>query len=240
MPDKLHAELLAKVEYHLAKILEFNPYDKFDGVSNADEFKLLIQKDPAFNPFCLHRDKYVIARIGGNLITSIHRKLGDLYEDIILELLSQKYGFSKEYLKFSLNIVVDGNKQARTTDGRLILADIKDRKLRKKVKDLIEGDYIGLAMEVRSCYQIGDSKRIQADEHMAKALRTMNIEPKLIIFCNTSLVSPVKRLSHHWRLYEGESAFNYIHELTDFNLYKFLMKNQATIKPIMDKIFETL
>lgn len=240
MTKNVEGLLLPIVEYHLTKILDFAPYDKFEAVTNAEEFKNLIKKDPAFSPFCLHNDKYVIARIGGNLITSIHRKLGDLYEDIILELLTIKYGFSRDYLKFSLNIVIDGKEQERTTDGRLILADIKDKDLKGNVKNLMVGDYAGLAMEVRSCYQIGDSKRIQADEHMANALKAINIEPKLVIFCNTSLISPVKRLSHHWTLYQGEEAFNYIHNLTSFNLYKFLMDNQATIKPIMDKVFASL
>ncbi len=240
MANKFEACLLSKVIFHLKKILEFKPYEKFDGVSNAEEFKLLIRRDPAFEPFSLHQDKYVVARIGGNLITSIHRKIGDLYEDVILELLTRKYGFSKEYLKFSLDIVVDGVKQERTTDGRLILSDIKDKKLKENVKSLMVGKYSGLAMEVRSCYQIGDSKRIQADEHMAKALKAIDIEPKLVIFCNTSLISPIRRLSHHWTVYEGEKAFAYIHKLTSFDLYKFLMDNDTTIKPIMDKVFDTL
>ena len=199
-----------------------------------------MKQDPAFSPFCLDRDKYVIARIGGNLITSIHRKLGDLYEEIILELLHNKYGFSKSYLKFSLNIVIDGKEQQRTTDGRLVLEDITNVDLKNKVRNLILDGYDGLAMEVRSCYQIGDSKRIQADDHMATALKAINIEPKLVIMCNTSLVSPVKRLANNWTVYQGSDSFNYIHELTDFDLFEFLMDNQSLIKPIMDDVFEML
>jgi len=224
----------------LSKISEFDGYAKYDGVTTPSDFKDLIKKDPAFSPFCLDRDKYVIARIVGNLITSIHRKLGDLYEEIILELLHNKYNFDKEYLKFALNLKIDGKTQKRTTDGRLELDDIKNPSLRKEVQDLIKGDYKGLAMEVRSCYQIGDSKRIQADVHMSDALKHLNIEPKLVIMCNTSLVSPVKRLKNHWTVYQGKESFDFIHQLTDFNLYQYLMDNQSLIKPLMDDVFDML
>ena len=236
----LENKLKEIIKHSLEKITDFDGYKKFEGVTEASHFKELMKKDPAFSPFCLDRDKYVIARIGGNLITSIHRKLGDLYEEIILELLHNKYGFSKSYLKFSLNIVIDGKEQERTTDGRLVLKDIKDENLKNKVSKLVLKGYDGLAMEVRSCYQIGDSKRIQADVHMATALKAINIEPKLVIMCNTSLVSPVKRLANNWTVYQGMESFDYIHMLTDFNLFAFLMDNQSLIKPIMDDVFEML
>lgn len=228
------------IKSNLEKITEFDAFKKFEDVSDICEFKEMICNDPAFSPFYLNCDKYVIARIGGNLITSIHRKLGDLYEELILELLHYKYGFSKDYLKFSIDIVIDGKKQERTTDGRILLNDIQDEELRQKVNNLVISGYDGFAMEVRSCYQIGDSKRIQADDHMATALKNLKIEPKLVIMCNTSLSSPVKRLSKNWTVYEGLDSFDYIKNLTDFDLYTFLMDNQKLIKPIMDNVFNLI
>jgi hypothetical protein len=238
--NNIEEKLKIIISHSLKKISEFDGYEKFKGVSNSQDFKNLMQSDPAFAPFCLDRNKYVVARIGGNLITSIHRKIGDLYEDILLELLKDKYGFSKEYLKFSLDIVIDGKEQKRTTDGRLLLSDIENSVLKNKVNNLILDGYDGLAMEVRSCYQIGDSKRIQADDHMATALKAINIEPKLIILCNTSLKSPVKRLSKNWTVYEGIDSFEYIKNLTDFDLYQFLMDNKILIEPLMDDVFDML
>ncbi len=236
----IEQKILEIVKFSLLKVKDFDGYKKFNGVDSPDDFKGMMVNDPAFQPFYLNRDKYVTARIGGNLITSIHRKLGDLYEDILIELLQHKYGFTKNYLKFYLNLVIDGKEQQRTTDGRLMLEDINDEDLRAKVKSLVIGDYAGLAMEVRSCYQIGDSKRIQADDHMATALKALNIEPKLVIMCNTSLTSPVKRLSKNWTLYEGKDSFDYIKNLTDFDLYQFLLDNETLIRPLMDDIFDML
>lgn len=240
MNENIEERLKIIISHSLSRISSFDGFKKFEGVSNSEDFKKLMQRDPAFAPFCLDREKYIIARIGGNLVTSIHRKLGDLYEDIILELLNYKYGFSKAYLKFFLNIVVDGLEQQRTTDGRLILSDIENEELKNKVAGLIIDGYDGFAMEVRSCYQIGDSKRIQADDHMATALKVLNIEPKLIILCNTSLVSPVKRLSKNWTVYQGADSFEFIKDLTDFDLYQFLMDNKTLIEPLMDNVFDML
>lgn len=236
----IEQNLLGIVKRSLNKVKSFDGYKKYHDVNSSEEFKRMMLNDPAFQPFYLNRDKYVIARIGGNLITSIHRKLGDLYEELLLELLQDKYGFNKDYLKFSLDIVIDGKKQKRTTDGMLLVKDIDNKELKTKVQSLIVGDFEGLAMEVRSCYQIGDSKRIQADDHMATALKAINVEPKLVIMCNTSLVSPVRRLSKNWTLYEGQDSFDYIKDLTDFDLFQFLLDNESEIKPLMDDIFDML
>jgi hypothetical protein len=234
----MEEKLIAIVESNLLKVLEFNPYANFEGISSTKDFMNLMQADPAFAPFSLNREKYVAARFGGNLVTSLHRKLGDLYEELFITILSETFGFSKDYLKYSLELNIDGELQKRTTDGRIILADIKNAALRKKAKRLIAAGYTGFGVEVRSCYQIGDSKRIQADIHMANALKHIKIEPKMLVFCNSSLKSPIKRLSNVWTIYEGQNAFSFIKDLTDFDLFAFLMNNNRKITLIMDKIFD--
>ena len=198
----------------------------------------IIEKDPAFAPFSLNREKYVVARFGGNLVTSLHRKLGDLYEDLIITLLSEKYGFEKTYLKYSLELQIDEVRQIRTTDGRIMLADVKNKNLQNLANNCISGDYKGLALEVRSCYQIGDSKRIQADVHIASALKALEIEPIMLIFCETSLKSPVKRLSKIWTLHEGKQAFDFVEKLTEFDLFGFLMNRKERFDNIITQIFD--
>ena len=51
------------ISYSLKKIAEFDGYKKFDGVSSSEDFKNLMKKDPAFAPFSLNREKYVVARV---------------------------------------------------------------------------------------------------------------------------------------------------------------------------------
>lgn len=234
----MEQKLLQIVENHLLKILDFNPYANFEGINSTAEFMQIVEKDPAFAPFSLNREKYVMARFGGNLVTSLHRKLGDLYEDLIITLLSEKFGFDKLYLKYSLQLQIDEVRQVRTTDGRIMLADVKDKKLYNLARNCIIENYKGLALEVRSCYQIGDSKRIQADVHMASALKLLAIEPIMLIFCETSLKSPVKRLSKIWTLHEGKQAFDFVEKLTEFDLLGFLMRHKERFDKIITRIFD--
>jgi len=100
----------------------------------------------------------------------------------------------------------------------------------------------GMAFEVRSCYQIGDSKRIQADLDMALELRNQNFEPVMLIFCSSSLVSPVKRLSQtpYWRVRAGNEAFGFISALTGFDLYSFLQREGRLIQGLVNRIFDTI
>jgi hypothetical protein len=107
-----------------------------------------------------------------------------------------------------------------------------------RVSAMIPSGAVGLALEIRSCYQIGDSKRIQADRDMALALRQISLSPVMLVYCETSLRSPIIRLSQYWCLKEGKAAFDYIHQLTGFNLLRFLNENKSFIKERMDTIFE--
>ena len=45
---------------------------------------------------------------------------------------------------------------------------------------------VGVGMEVRHCYQTGDSKRTQADEAMARHFLVSGILPIMPLFCNQS------------------------------------------------------
>jgi hypothetical protein len=226
------------ISHHLLQIARFDPFAKFPGVKSANDFLKLIGNDPAFAPFDLAREKYIAARVGGNLITSIHRKIGDLYEDITQEILSTTLGISRESLAYSLDLTIGKKKQTRSTDGRILLDEIQNLDTRNRVSTMIPLGSTGLALEIRSCYQIGDSKRIQADRDMALALRKILLSPVMLVYCETSLRSPIIRLSQYWDLKEGNAAFDYIHQLTGFDLLRFLNENKSFIKERMEMIFQ--
>lgn len=224
----------------MSKVLEFDPYERFEGVTSREHFVALIKNDPAFAPFFLHNPKYAIARVGGNLITSLHRKLGDMYEDLFKVLLQDKLGVPSNDLEFSVKLNVDGKLQERSTDGLIRFARL-EANTRKHVFKLFNiQEETGVAFEVRSCYQIGDSKRIQADRDMALALQNSNIAPAMLIFCSTSLTSPVQRLSKHWKLFQGKETFRLVRELTGFDLQAYLLEESETIQPLMKRIFDMM
>ncbi len=232
------ARLLAIAKHHLNAAKRYDPYANFDGVDTKDEFINLISNDPAFANVGFANEKYVIARIGGNLITSLHRKLGDMYEEMFQYMLSAKFGVSEEDISFSVEVPIGGRLQTRSTDGLLRKVRFGRLKLPSLAGQWSTSD--GIAFELRSCYQIGDSKRIQADWDMALALKAQNLTPVMLITCATSLRSPVARLRRSWNLYEGQQTFDFIRELTDFDLYDFMKRNKTTISKPVKEIMEQL
>jgi hypothetical protein len=226
--------ILGLLEKHLNKVLEYDPYQNFPGVKGRADFCAILAKDPAFAHFGLNDDRYVIARIGGNLVTSLHRKLGDFYEEVFKYLLKTRFGLPDADLDYSVDVQIGSRKQKRSTDGivrvqYLRAADLRLGPVKWKGTN-------GLAFEVRSCYQIGDSKRIQADYDMALALKANGLTPIMLVFCNTSLRSPITRLSKSWMLFQGMESFDFVHSLTGFDLWSFLEKHSAFCKAKINQI----
>ena len=236
----IDTKLRAVIEENLSTILNYDPYKRFDGVETTADFSALLRNDPAFAPFFLHHPKYITARIGGNLITSIHRKLGDLYEGLFKVLLKEKLNVPEHDLEYAIEIRINGETQQRSTDGLVRFVGPSGAGHRQLSYLTTIEDAVGMAFEVRSCYQIGDSKRIQADRDLALNLKYNRIEPIMLIFCVTSLPSPVRRLSNYWNIYEGKNAFGFVYELTQFDLYGFLQQEREIIKNLMDSIFEMI
>ncbi|MBI5463396.1 MAG: hypothetical protein HY966_00405 [Ignavibacteriales bacterium] len=222
--------------------LQYDPYERFEGVTTKEHFLKLIKNDPAFSPFFLHNSKYATARIGGNLITSLHRKLGDMYEEMFKALLQDRLKVPEEDLTFNVKLNIDGELQERSTDGLIRFASLNQSKKNRLAELFKVGKQAGMGVgfEVRSCYQIGDSKRIQADRDMSLALKNSNIIPVMLIFCSTSLRSPVERLSRYWNLFQGEQAFSAVESITGFDLYEFLVGESKIIEPLMKEIFDMM
>ena len=154
--------------------------------------------------------------------------------------MKEKLNVPESDLEHAVEIRVNGETQQRSTDGLIRFVNYPGAdQIRLSQLAKIEG-VVGMAFEVRSCYQIGDSKRIQADRDLALSLKRDQVEPIMLIFCVTSLPGPVRRLSNYWSIYEGKNAFDFVYELTQFDLYKFLRQEGEAIKSMMDSIFEMM
>lgn len=226
--------LLTLAKQHLNLIAKYNPYRNFTGVKDKAQFAKLISTDPAFSAFGFGDERYITARVGGNLITSLHRKIGDMYEEMFAYLIHCRFDIALEDLAFNIKVRIGDRDQTRSTDGFVPIESVLDLQL-----GLREGwkTSTGIGFEVRSCYQIGDSKRIQADWDMALSLTNQKIVPVMLVFCNTSLRSPLARLKGSWNVYEGMAAFNFVHQLTQFDLHHFLQSNSRELtKPVAEAL----
>ena len=199
------------------------------------------QADPTWPHFGFDSPEFLQYQAVGNYYTAIFRKVGDLFEGVIQEIVQSQLGISREEQKHEFEIVVDGVTQHRSLDVAIELQKIKDRKVRTAVAKALEtltGDKSpdATVIELRGCYMIGDSKRINADEHAAKAARSVGLSPVMLIFCSTSLTSPVKRLRKSWNLYEGAEAYDFIKRVTGFDLQAFFEEISPDLKEVTNKL----
>lgn len=218
---------------HLSLVKNYDPYANFDGVKTKQDFIKVIGADPAFKNVGFASEKYVIARVGGNLITSLHRKLGDMYEEMFQYMLKEQFAVDDSDFHYSVEVAIGDRFQTRSTDG--LIRKSKFQGIRLPLLNVDWASSEGIAFELRSCYQIGDSKRIQADWDMSLALKAQNIIPVMLIMCSTSLRSPVTRLRKSWNLFEGNETFEFIGDLMNFDFLEFMTRNKDVISsPVHD------
>ena len=197
--------------------------------------------DPTWPHFGFATQEFLQYQAVGNYYTAIFRKIGDLFEGVIQEIVQTQLGISKSEQKHEFELVVDGVTQHRSLDVAIDVMKIQDVSKRKKVTATLEkltGDKSPKAtvIELRGCYMIGDSKRINADEHAAKAARSAGLSPVMLIFCSTSLTSPVKRLRKSWNLFEGTESYDFVRSVTGFDLQAFFQEISPDLKSVTDKL----
>jgi len=188
---------------HLGKLAEYVPGPlKKVGGSKA----LLLNRyrdDPIFSIFGLDSPEYVGATLAGGTITSIHRKIGDICEDCVRRIFMATLSQSADQISYSA-VIRSGNVEETRTADTYLQFDRLTRDARRRIERYCNRDLkslsdrprvtlIGVGMEVRHCYQTGDSKRTQADEAMARHLLVSGVLPIMPLFCNQSNPSIIRR-----------------------------------------------
>jgi hypothetical protein len=85
-------------------------------------------------------------------------------------------------------------------------------------------------MEVRHCYQTGDSKRTQADEALARHFLVSGVLPVMPLFCNQSNTGIVKRYRSVWVIKEGRESYNMIKAFSGYDFLGLQMRNHADFR----------
>lgn len=231
LDQRLHAIVLE----HLAKLGEYVP----GPVKNAGGKKQLeerLARDPLYSIFGMDSPEYAAATLAGGTITSIHRKLGDIYEGCVKAVFMAQLGLSADQVTYSATIMSGEKEETRTADVYLKFDQLPDG-LRQTVeqnahKELLaltknpQVNLIGVGMEVRHCYQTGDSKRTQADEAMARHLMLSGILPIMPLFCNQSNPGIVKRYRSVWVIKEGLESYEMVKAFSGYDFYDFLRRNR--------------
>jgi len=245
--SKLEARLHDLVMGHLARLSEYvpGPVKKAGGLKNA--LLKRYREDPVYSIFGLDSPEYLAATLGGGTATSIHRKIGDIYEAVVGEVTMARLGLSKEQITYAGSIRSGDVAETRTADVSIVLDNLgrRDRERiaffcqeeLRKLTSTPKVQLVGLAMEVRHSYATGDSKRTQADEAMARHLLVSGILPVMPLFSNQSNPGIVQRYRSVWVVKEGLESYDMIEALCKFRLYDFMVRNRRDFRrPVIEML----
>ncbi len=117
--DELDQILFDKILEHLSKINDYvpGPVKKAGGVKTK-----LVERyaqDPLYSIFGLDSAEYIAATLAGGTVTSVHRKLGDIYEDTVTTIFVHRLGLSYEEVSYSASITSGDAAEERSADAYL-------------------------------------------------------------------------------------------------------------------------
>lgn len=225
---------------HLSKLAEYVPGPVKKAGAGKHALIRNYHADPLFSIWGLDSPEYVSATLSGGTITSIHRKLGDIYQDAVKMIFVVALAQKPADVIYSA-IVTSGTKdENRSADAYLQFDRLKNPARRritawcgtelKKLTANPQVKVIGVGMEIRHCYQTGDSKRTQADEAMARHLLVSGILPVMPLFCNQSNPGIVARYRSVWIVKQGMESYDVIKAFTGYDYYDFLKRNREDFR----------
>ena len=305
-------------EYIIKEIKKIAQYDFFDkpqfkdnDVSTYDELQSYVRNDPAFGRLGLAEPSFVRARVASQVVNSVYRIMGEIYDKPIPRIFSWKlnlrlediqptwevdgesreldayldsdaisahedafyealqmvahplehltnekleslileevgaeqftsindeydsnkdeYRESLEHLKVNeLKEILKSQKMIASADcdvkisgkkSLLIQRAIHFHRRKTLLKSLNENNINhepvllphSVGFEIRSCYQIADSKRLQGDEKLAAEILGRGGVPVMLVMCYSSQPGLLKRMRRSgWRVLEGHDSFEFI------------------------------
>ena len=230
---------------HLAKLGDYlpGPIKKAGGTRNHLLHRY--RDDPVYSIFGLDSVECLGATLAGGTVTSIHRKLGDIYEGCVRAIFMHAFELTADDVVYSAIIRSGDNEENRSADTYLQfdrlpsrtshrISNYCDRELHL-LSSSPQVSLIGLGLEVRHCYQTGDSKRTQADEAMARHLLVSGILPIMPLFCNQSNPGIIQRYRSVWVVKQGMESYEMVREMSGFDFYDFMRRNKEDFrKPILN------
>ncbi|MBI1902096.1 MAG: hypothetical protein HYS13_13420 [Planctomycetia bacterium] len=247
--DRTDDQLFAIVMEHLSKLERYVPGQVRKG-GTKEALLNKYEADPVFSIFGLDSPEYAGATLAGGTITSIHRKIGDIYEACVKALLMAELNQTPDQVTYSAKILSGSAEESRRADAyvqfdrlekaaRARISAYCIRELRK-LTSAPRIKLVGVGLEVRHCYQTGDSKRTQADEAMARHLLVSGTLPIMPLFCNQSNAGIVSRYRSVWVVKEGMESYDLVKEFSGYDLYAFMLRNKAEFRAPVVKLLRSL
>jgi hypothetical protein len=242
--DSLDRSLYDLTMEHLAKLGDYVPGPIRKAGGTKDHLLKRYREDPVYSIFGLDSLEYLGATLAGGTVTSIHRKIGDIYEGCVRAIFMHAFNLTADEVVYSATIRSGDNDETRSADTYLQFDRLAlkarhriNRYCQHELRQLTTSpqvNLVGLGMEVRHCYQTGDSKRTQADEAMARHLLVSGILPIMPLFCNQSNPGIIQRYRSVWVVKQGMESYDLVREISGYDFYGFLRRNKDDFqKPVL-------
>jgi hypothetical protein len=145
-------------------------------------------------------------------------------------------GQTAEQITYSTIIMSGETSETRSADAYLLFERLPES-ARQRIKAYClnelglltanpQVNLVGVGMEVRHCYQTGDSKRTQADEALARHFLVSGVLPLMPPFCNRSNPGIVKRYRSVWVIKEGLDSYNMVREFSGYDFLDFQRRDR--------------
>jgi len=251
MTEGLEQNLKAIILKHLSQLEQYKPaHGRGTNRLTTAELKETLAKDPVYSIFGLDSPEYIAATLAGGTITSIHRKLGDAYEECARTIFLTQYRLTPEQTRYTAVISSGDRQRRRSLDVYFALGDLQSaqreswahyaRNCLEQISSAPQVRITAIGFEVRHCYQSADSKRVQADEAMARHCIVSGILPVMLIFCAQSNRSIINRYRSLWIVTEGLGSYELVKEQTGFDFYAFLLTHKEEFRRPVVRMLERL
>jgi len=251
MTEELQQDLKAIILGHLSRLEQYKPaHGRGPNRLTAVDLRRALASDPVYSIFGLDSAEYFAATLAGGTITSIHRKIGDAYEDCVRAIFSTQYHLTAEQMQYTAVLASGDRESRRSLDVYLALDDLPTAQRRswtgyahdrlKQISPTPKVEIEAIGFEVRHCYQSADSKRVQADEAIARHCIVSGILPAMLIFCAQSNRSVVKRYRSLWIVTEGIESYELLKAQTSFDFYAFLIAHKEAFRQPVVRMLERL
>jgi hypothetical protein len=221
---------------HLAKLANYVPGPVKKAGGSKAALIAMYHIDPLFSIWGLDSPEYAAATLGGGTITSIHRKLGDIYQGAVKIIFMTTLDQIPAHVAYSAVIQSGTKPENRSADAYLQFDRLPKVPMKRihawcaaelqKLAPNPQVNLLGVAMEIRHCYQTGDSKRAQADEAMARHLLVAGILPVMPLFCNQSNPGIIQRYRSVWIVKQGMESYDMLRVFTGYDYFGFLTRNR--------------
>lgn len=230
-----------------------------EGVS-LDHFLRLYGNDPFYSWIGLDTPLMYAAHKAAGSMTSIYRQLGIGCERLFRQILFEQSGY-EEYSSSQWSYTArtrSGKEKTLSLDGRLEIADIRNKVIRENVENWI-ANYLcdldvdvrklrGAVFEVRQGYKSKDSKRQNADLDNATVAYSKSYLPVFTIFSSQIDQDIALRYRNgKCGILVGNlngspltSLYKFCNDILLFDLAYFFEKNSATIKQEVNNVLKNL